>query len=97
MQSALLSASAGLQARVLQTPQQPRSQRAARLVVRAEEAAATPAPKAAWAPPILDSSSPSPIFGGSTGQCKGQSAGGWGAAVAVAVAQTAPRRRRPAD
>lgn len=38
---------------------------AARFVVRAEEKkAAEPKP---WAPPALDASAPSPIFGGSTG------------------------------
>jgi hypothetical protein len=46
--------------------------RRAAVVVRAEEgkAAAAPAPpppKAAWSPPALDSTTPSPIFGGSTG------------------------------
>ena len=46
-----------------------RPARRSAVLVRAEEgkAAAPPAAKAPWTPPTLDSSTPSPIFGGSTG------------------------------
>ncbi len=64
-------------------------QRAAapRFVVRAEEKAAATEEKAKpWAPPALDASAPSPIFGGSTGEAQGQAAGRHSAA-AMAVSQ----------
>ena len=44
-----------------------RAARAARVVVRAEAPAAKEAASAPWTAPELDASTPSPIFGGSTG------------------------------
>lgn len=57
-----------------QPKQQQRAAVARRVAVRAEEGAAAAAPKEEskpWSPPALDSSTPSPIFGGSTGETRG--------------------------
>jgi len=70
MQTVALSAKTALAGSSRVSAQQPKQRvAAARLVVRAEEAAAAAAPaeKPAFVAPQLDSSMPSPIFGGSTG------------------------------
>ena len=90
MQAALTSRSGtGICPVAASAPRAPRAAgRAARLVVRAEEAAAAPkaAPtKAPWSAPTLDSSAPSPIFGGSTGA--------FATLISGAPGSPAPRRR----
>ena len=53
----------------------PRAARRAPLVVRAEAETAAPAEPKPWAPPALNPSTPSPIFGGSTGETRWYRAG----------------------
>lgn len=66
MQALSFKASVGSSRVCAQAPKQQRVAAAPR--VRAEAEAAPAAEKPAWAPPALDSNTPSPIFGGSTGE-----------------------------
>ncbi len=66
MQALSFKASVGSSRVCAQAPKQQRVAAAPR--VRAEAEAAPAAEKAPWAPPALDSNTPSPIFGGSTGE-----------------------------